>query len=348
MAFRVFVGNLPENIEGKTFDEEIKKLTGCASTEFVSNKKRPHGFAIFDKLEDAKKAIEIANGKMLNDKPIKVQMARTPAECKLLVSNLSPNMQDADLRQIFENNKNIVRSSLKMKDGKCTGKGILVFSTKEQAEAAMKDAAGTKVDDKEIIIKIANRKKNDKPKRKAKKATPKEPAQREKDSKMVYVGNLSFSTTKEDLMKLFADNAPKNAEIKTYSSGRSRGFGFVEFETEEAATKSLEKNNTDFMERKIRCDIAYKRIEREKETKIVFVANLAFSAKKEDLMKLFADNAPKNAEIRTYSSGRSRGFGFVEFETEEAATKSLEKNNTDFMERKIRCSYCLQEISECY
>ena len=68
----------------------------------------------------------------------------------------------------------------------------------------------------------------------------------------LYVGNLSFKTSEEDLRELFAQ-AGEIASVKiitdTYS-GQSRGFGFVEMATDEAAQKAITMfNGKDFMER---------------------------------------------------------------------------------------------------
>lgn len=60
----------------------------------------------------------------------------------------------------------------------------------------------------------------------------------------MYVSNLSFHTTDEDLKNLFAQfGAVSSAKVITdRETGRSRGFGFVEMGAEpeaEAAMKSL-------------------------------------------------------------------------------------------------------------
>jgi RNA recognition motif-containing protein len=46
----------------------------------------------------------------------------------------------------------------------------------------------------------------------------------------LYVGNLAFTTTTEDLEKLFSDHGTvTRAQVTTdRETGRSRGFGFVE------------------------------------------------------------------------------------------------------------------------
>ena len=58
----------------------------------------------------------------------------------------------------------------------------------------------------------------------------------------LYVGNLAFTTTTEDLEKLFADyGAVTRAQVTTdRETGRSRGFGFVEMsDGAEAAVQAL-------------------------------------------------------------------------------------------------------------
>jgi RNA recognition motif-containing protein len=65
-------------------------------------------------------------------------------------------------------------------------------------------------------------------------------------SKKLYVGNLSFTTTEEELKTLFAQfgEVKSVAVIKDRDTGRSRGFGFVEMENPEAAVAGT--NGKDF------------------------------------------------------------------------------------------------------
>jgi RNA recognition motif-containing protein len=58
----------------------------------------------------------------------------------------------------------------------------------------------------------------------------------------LYVGNLAFTTTTEDLEKLFADyGSVSRAQVTTdRETGRSRGFGFVEMgDGADAAVQAL-------------------------------------------------------------------------------------------------------------
>ncbi len=64
-------------------------------------------------------------------------------------------------------------------------------------------------------------------------------------AKNIYVGNLPFSTTDDDLNELFAPfGAVKTARvIKDRITERSRGFGFVEMENDEEADKAIAEMN---------------------------------------------------------------------------------------------------------
>jgi RNA recognition motif-containing protein len=72
--------------------------------------------------------------------------------------------------------------------------------------------------------------------------------------KKLYVGNLSFSTSEEQLSSAFAQfGTVESAKIITdRDTGRSKGFGFVEMSNDEEAHKAIEKlNGTDLSGRNI-------------------------------------------------------------------------------------------------
>lgn len=60
--------------------------------------------------------------------------------------------------------------------------------------------------------------------------------------KKLYVGNLSFSTTEEELRELFEKHGAVEsvAVITDRETGRSRGFGFVEFADASAAQAAIQ------------------------------------------------------------------------------------------------------------
>lgn len=70
----------------------------------------------------------------------------------------------------------------------------------------------------------------------------------------IYVGNLSWSMTDEDLNSLFTEYGTVSSAkiLKDKMSGRSKGFGFVEMEDDEAAKTAIANlNETEIQGRKL-------------------------------------------------------------------------------------------------
>jgi cold-inducible RNA-binding protein len=61
----------------------------------------------------------------------------------------------------------------------------------------------------------------------------------------LYVGNLPFSVTEQDLEQLFSQSGQVDSAnvVTDRDTGRSRGFGFVEMETQEAADAAIQSLN---------------------------------------------------------------------------------------------------------
>ena len=81
-------------------------------------------------------------------------------------------------------------------------------------------------------------------------------------SSNLYVGNLTFNTTTADLETLFAQHGDvtKAQVITDRDTGRSRGFGFVEMESQEGADTAISAlNGTDLDGRDLSVSIAKER-----------------------------------------------------------------------------------------
>jgi RNA recognition motif-containing protein len=61
----------------------------------------------------------------------------------------------------------------------------------------------------------------------------------------LYVGNLAFQTSSEDLQELFAQagTVESASVVEDRETGRSRGFGFVEMASKEEGQKAIEQFN---------------------------------------------------------------------------------------------------------
>ncbi len=64
-------------------------------------------------------------------------------------------------------------------------------------------------------------------------------------STKLYVGNLAFQTTSQELQEMFAQagTVESASVVEDRDTGRSRGFAFVEMSTKEEATAAIDQFN---------------------------------------------------------------------------------------------------------
>jgi RNA recognition motif-containing protein len=81
----------------------------------------------------------------------------------------------------------------------------------------------------------------------------------------LYVGNLSYSTTEDDLRTLFAQAGTVTSVvlIKDRETGRSKGFAFVEMDSQAEAQKAITQfHGAQFQNRTLTVNMARPREER--------------------------------------------------------------------------------------
>ncbi|MBD3264733.1 MAG: RNA-binding protein [Candidatus Omnitrophica bacterium] len=82
------------------------------------------------------------------------------------------------------------------------------------------------------------------------------------EQKKIYVGNLDYNTTEDEFRQLLSEKGLEAEEIKFISdkyTGRPKGFGFVEFATEEATQQAIDAlNDYELKGRKLRVNRAQK------------------------------------------------------------------------------------------
>ncbi|XP_032279761.1 LOW QUALITY PROTEIN: polyadenylate-binding protein 1-like [Phoca vitulina] len=116
----------------------------------------------------------------------------------------------------------------------------------------------------------------------------------------------------------------------------SKGYGFVHFETQEAAERAIEKMNGMLLnDRKVFVGRFKSPKEREaelgaraKEFTNVYIKNFGEDTDDERLKDLFGKFGPAlSMKVMTDESGKSKGFGFVSFERHEDAQKAVDEMN---------------------
>ncbi|KAL6469533.1 hypothetical protein MHYP_G00230570 [Metynnis hypsauchen] len=153
-------------------------------------------------------------------------------------------------------------------------------------------------------------------------------------SKVLVVNNLAFSATEDSLQSVFE----KAVGIRIpQNNGRAKGYAFVEFESTEDAKEALDScNNTEVEGRTIRLEFSQSRGDgggkgSSGPTKTLFVKGLSEDATEQMLRDSF--EGAVSARIATdKETGSSKGFGFVEFDSEEdckAAKEAMEDGEVE-------------------
>jgi len=160
----------------------------------------------------------------------------------------------------------------------------------------------------------------------------------------IFIKNLDKSIDNKDMYDTFSTfGTILSCKVATDEHGNSKGYGFVHFETEEAATKAIEKVNGMLLsDKKLFVGRFIPRKDREKEigekAKMftnVYIKNLPDSVDDEKLRDLFEPHGPITSyKVMSDDSGKSRGFGFVAFESPDDAEKACDILNESEVDGK--------------
>ena len=183
----------------------------------------------------------------------------------------------------------------------------------------------------------------------AKKAKVDDPAA----TNTIYVGGLSWGVDEAALREFFTSYGEITGcrIITDRESGKSKGYGYVDFADIKSATASLEKHEAEWEGRYLKVSYSQPKAPRSdfggsagvrtpqknfqeelsEESTTVFVANLPFEAGEDQVWEAFSEfgkvsnvRLPKNPE-----DDRPKGFGYVEFLEIEDAKKAVEQGRGD-------------------
>ncbi|XP_010897017.3 nucleolin isoform X2 [Esox lucius] len=251
----------------------------------------------------------------------------------LFVGNLNANKDFDEIKEAlaaFFSKKNLEVQDVRL--GASKKFGYVDFASAEDMQTAMDTCNGKKFMGQELKLDKARSKENSQEDKK------------DRDARTLFVKNLPFSATKDDLMEVFADAV--EIRVPPGQDGSNRGIAYVEFKTEAVAEKMLtEAQGADVQGRSILVDYTGEKSQKgprapaqgAAESKTLIVNNLSYSATEDSLQSAFEGavsiRVPQN-------NGRPKGFAFVEFESTEAAKEALESlNGTEIEGRQIRLEF---------
>jgi len=161
----------------------------------------------------------------------------------------------------------------------------------------------------------------------------------------VFIKNLDKSIDNKAMYDTFsAFGNILSCKVAQDPDGDSKGYGFVHFETEEAAMNAIQKVNGMLLnDKKVFVGRFVPRKEREKELgekakkfTNVYIRNFGDDLSEEKLTEIFS----KFGKITSFKvmsdegTGRNKGFGFVSFEDSESAEKAVDDLNGTEMNGK--------------
>jgi len=153
----------------------------------------------------------------------------------------------------------------------------------------------------------------------------------------LYVGGIFLDTTESELHQLFSayGNVKKVEIVLDKKSGVNAGYGFVFFETEEAARRLVqnEAGNIKLKERKLKIALKKTEITKHSPTRTLYVGGITSNTKESDLRQLFSayGNVRSTKIALDKKAGDSFRYGFVFFETQDEAGRLLQSEADNIM-----------------
>lgn len=184
-----------------------------------------------------------------------------------------------------------------------------------------------------------------------------DPSLRKTGSGNVFIKNLDPSIDNKALHDTFsAFGNILSCKIAIDENGNSKGYGFVHYETEEAADNAIKHVNGMLLNDK-KVYVGRHVPKKERQAKIeqyrakftnVYVKNLDETVNDDKLSEMFGKYGPiTSAIVQVDEENKSKGFGFVNFENHEDAQKAVDAlNETEQADGKILYVARAQKKSE--
>jgi len=345
----LYVGDLPPEIEEFHLFEKFGSVGPIVSIrvcrDLITKNSLGYAYVNFQNPSDAERVLDTMNFDTIMGKPVRIMWSqRDPSMRKsglgnIFIKNLDKSIDNKVMYDTFSAFGNILSCKVAVdEEGESRGYGFVHFESEESANNAIAKVNGMLLNGKKVYVgKFINKKERES-----------QNGQKSNLFTNIYVKNLiEEMDTDEKLKKYFSKYGNVlSAKVMTDESGKSKGFGFVNFEEPQEAEKAVEDLNGKEINKKIiYVGRAQKKGERQAELKKKFekikqerlnryqgvnlyVKNLDDSITDEDLKKEFIQYGEiSSAKVMTDSTGRSKGFGFVCFTCQSDATKAVSEMN---------------------
>ncbi|KAK3231340.1 hypothetical protein Dsin_003221 [Dipteronia sinensis] len=342
----LYVGDLDFNVTDSQLYDLFSQVGQVVSVrvcrDLSTRRSLGYGYVNYNGPQDAARALDVLNFTPINNKSIRIMYShRDPSIRKsgtgnIFIKNLDKAIDHKALHDTFSSFGSILSCKIATDaSGQSKGYGFVQFENGDAAQNAIDKLNGMLINDKQVFVGHFLRK-------------------QERDSALsrtkftnVYVKNLSESTKDDDLKNIFGEYGTiTSAVVMRDGDGKSKCFGFVNFENADDAAKAVDAlNGMKFDDKEWYVGKAQKKYEREQELKgkfeqtiketvdkfqglNLYVKNLDDSIDDEKLKELFSEfGTITSCKVMRDPSGISRGSGFVAFSTPEEAARALQEMN---------------------
>ncbi|KAK9819769.1 hypothetical protein WJX72_002177 [[Myrmecia] bisecta] len=351
----LYVGDLDRDVtEGQLF-ETFSQVGPVASIrvcrDAVTRRSLGYAYVNYNSALDptaAQRALETLNYQPLADKPMRIMWShRDPAFRKsgvgnIFIKNLDKDIDNKALHDTFSAFGPILSCKVALDaNGVSKGYGFVHYEKEESAQLAIDKVNGMLLEGKQVYVGPFLKRQD-------------RPGDQEMRFTNVYVKNVAESVTDEELNKMFSEfGIVTSATLMRDEDGKSKGFGFINFEEAEAAHKAVEAlNGKDVDGKELYVGRAQKKAEREASLKQKFdevrqeriqkyqgmnlyIKNLVDEVDDEKLRSEFTPHGTiTSAKVMRDSAGKSKGFGFVCYTSPEEATRAVTEMNGRMLQGK--------------
>lgn len=239
----------------------------------------------------------------------------------LYVGDLEPSVTDGQIYELFQQIGPVlsVRICRDVSTKSSLGYAYVNYGNNENASRALDQLNFTPLNGKPIRVMYSHR----------------DPSIRKSGSANIFIKNLDKTIDNKALYDTFSMFGPiLSCKVAIDGSGQSKGYGFVQFEQDEAAQHAIEKLNGMLInDKQVYVGPFMRKQEREQANgkakfNNVFVKNLSESVNEEDLRIYFGEYGKiTSVVVMRDAEGKSKCFGFVNFENADDAANCVESLN---------------------
>lgn len=259
----------PKNKKPPESEEEEEEENEVEGEEEESDKEAENGKEESDKEEAEESKEEEAEDNAEEEEEEKSaeeqkESGAEEGETEMFVGNLPFSATEDDISSFFSHYGEVAGVKILKRNDRPSGKAFVQFATHEGALKA-KDADGQDFSGRKIEVRFASEPAPERAPRQSfnqggygqgydQQRAPRQPRN---DENTIFIGGLSYQSTKDSVAELFGACGNITAvRVATDQEGNPRGFAHVEFDSSDAVQEAIKLTGTELDGRTIRVDVA--------------------------------------------------------------------------------------------